>query len=260
MILISEEMNVGGIPMMPVNAAKVLLLFRDGRVSNWASLNEALEREIGHYSLKRALATIVEQLLQTKLLVADNASDYKNGTLRLSDNWGTIQNLLGISLSEMAKVDPDKSMFLQPRFGRPRPTLHEEQLDLFVLMPFTPEMRQVYEDHIRKMAASLNLKVRRADDFFTAHVVMQDIWTAICRSRIIIADCTSRKPNVFYEIGIAHTVGKPVVLITQSNEDVPFDLRSIRYILYEYTPSGMKKFEDDLANTVHTALRELGSL
>ncbi len=259
MILISEEMNVGGIPMMPVNAAKVLLLFRDGRVSNWASLNEALEREIGHYSLRRALSTIVEQLLQANLLIADNASDYKKGTLRLSDNWGTIQNLLDISLSEMAKVDPDKSMFIQPRFGRPRPNLHEEQLDLFVLMPFNPGMRGVYEDHIKNVAASLSLKVARADDFFTAHVVMQDIWTAICRSRIIIADCTSRNPNVFYEIGIAHTVGKPVVLITQSNEDVPFDLRSIRYIPYEYTPPGMRKFEDDLANTIHMVLRELGS-
>jgi hypothetical protein len=115
-------MNVGGIPMMPANAAKVLLLFRDGRVSNWASLNEALEREIGHYSLRLALSSIVEQLLQANLLVADNASDYKNGTLRLSDNWGKIQQLLGISLSEMAKVDPDKSMFVQPRFGRPGPS------------------------------------------------------------------------------------------------------------------------------------------
>lgn len=245
--------------MMPVNAAKVLLLFRDGRVSNWASLNEALAREIGHDSLRRALSRIVKQLLQANLLVADNASDYKNGTLRLSDNWGTIQDLLGISLSEMAKVDPDKSMFIQPWLGRPRPTLHEEQLDLFVLMPFRPDMGPVYEDHIKKVAASLNLKVRRADDFFTVHFVMQDIWTAICRSRIIIADCTDKNPNVFYEIGIAHTVGKPVVLITQNSEDIPFDLRSIRYISYEYTPPGMSKFEDDLANTIHTALRELGS-
>ena len=121
-------------------------------------------------------------------------------------------------------------MFIQPRFGRPRPTLHdEEQLDLFVMMPFNPDIRRVYEDHIKNVAASLSLKVARADDFFTVHAVMQDIWTAICRSRIIIADCTSRNPNVFYEIGIAHTVGKPVVLITQSSEDVPFDLRSIRY-------------------------------
>src|SRR6266480_7692368 len=126
-------MNDGGVPMMPVNAAKVLLLFRDGRVSNWASLNVALEKEIGHYNLRSALSSIVEQLLQANLLVADNASDYKNGTLRLSDNWGKIQYLLGISLSEMAKVDPDKSMFVQPRFGRPGPNLHDEQLDLFVL-------------------------------------------------------------------------------------------------------------------------------
>ena len=245
--------------MMPANAAKVLLLFRDGRVSNWASLNEVLEREIGHYNLRRALSSIVEQLLQANLLVADNASDYKSGTLRLSDNWGRIQYLLGISLSEMAKVDPDKSMFVQPRFGRPQPNLHDEQLDLFVLMPFSPNMQQIYEDHIKNVAASLSLKVARADDFFTAHAVMQDVWTAICRSRIIIADCTSRNPNVFYETGIAHTIGKPVVLITQNNEDVPFDLRSIRYILYEYTPPGMRKFEGDLANTINTALRELGS-
>jgi hypothetical protein len=72
-------------------------------------------------------------------------------------------------------------------------------------------MGRVYEDHIRNVAASLSLKVARADDFLTVHAVMQDIWTAICRSRIIIADCTSKNPNVFYEIGIAHTVGKPVL-------------------------------------------------
>src|SRR5207244_12968218 len=113
-------------PMMPVNVAKVLLLFRDGRVSNWVSLNEVLEREIGHYSLRRALSSIVEQLLQANLLVADNASDYKNGTIILCDNWEKNQYLLGISLSEMAKVDPYKSLFGQPQFGRPRRTLHNE--------------------------------------------------------------------------------------------------------------------------------------
>jgi hypothetical protein len=126
-------------------------------------------------------------------------------------------------------------------------------------MPFDLNMQRVYEDHIKNVAASLSLKVTRADDFFTAHAVMQDVWTAICRSRIIIADCTSKNPNVFYEIGIAHTIGKPVVLITQNNEDVPFDLRSIRYIPYEYTPPGMRRFEGDLANTIKTALRDLGS-
>ena len=86
---------------------------------------------------------------------------------------------------------------------------------------------------------------------------MGDVWTAICRSRIIIADCTGRNPNVFYEIGIAHTVGKPVILIAQNSKDVPFDLRHIRYIPYEYTPVGIKRFESVLANTIQTELDRL---
>jgi hypothetical protein len=251
--------RIGGITMMPVNAARVLLLFRNGKVTDWVSLYEALEREIGRHSLERALPETVELLMQANLLVAENAPDYRNGRLKLSDNWRKIQNLFDISLSEMAGVRPDKSMFVQPFFGRPRSTLHDGQYDLFVLMPFSPDMREVYEDHIREVARRLKFRVGRADDFFTPGAVMGDVWTGICRSRIIIADCTSRNPNVFYEIGLAHTVGKPVVLITQNSEDVPFDLRYIRYITYEYTPTGMKKFESDLANTIKTALRELGS-
>ena len=63
------------------------------------------------------------------------------------------------------------------------------------------------------------------------------------RSRAVIADCTTRNPNVFYEIGMAQTVGKPVLLITQDESDVPFDLRHLRYIKYAYTPPGMAAFE-----------------
>jgi hypothetical protein len=48
------------------------------------------------------------------------------------------------------------------------------------------------------------------------------------RSRVVICDCTGRNPNVFYEIGIAHTLGREVILITQNPEDIPFDLRHLR--------------------------------
>jgi hypothetical protein len=94
----------------------------------------------------------------------------------------------------------------------------------------------------------------RADDFFTAHEVITDVWTAIIGARIIIADCTGRNPNVFYEIGMAHVAGKPVVPITQRNADVPFDLRHIRYLLYEYTPRGMAAFEQQLSSTISETL------
>jgi hypothetical protein len=139
-------------------------------------------------------------------------------------------------------------MMVTPFFRLPRkPT---EQSDIFVLMPFRPELKPVYEDHIKKVAEELALTVTRGDDFFTARSIMEDIWDAICAAKIIIADCTGRNPNVFYELGIAHTVGKPVILITQATDDVPFDLRHIRFIHYEYTPRGMKEFEEKLARTL----------
>ena len=79
---------------------------------------------------------------------------------------------------------------------------------------------------------------------------MADVWAVVYQSRVVIADCTTRNPNVFYEIGMAHTVGKPVILITQNEDDVPFDLRHIRYITYEYTPPGMVSFEASLTKTI----------
>jgi hypothetical protein len=131
--------------------------------------------------------------------------------------------------------------------------------DVFVLMPFKAEFKPVYDDHITKVTDTLNLSAVRGDDFFTAHSIITDIWSAICSARIIIADCTGRNTNVFYELGLAHAVGKPVILITQYPEDVPFDIKHLRFIHYEFTPRGMKEFEATLANTITQVLDSLGS-
>jgi hypothetical protein len=73
-------------------------------------------------------------------------------------------------------------------------------------------------------------------------------------ARLIVADCTDRNPNVFYEIGLAHTIGKPTILLTQKSEDVPFDLRHLRYIEYQLTPRGMKEFEAKFKETIRNVL------
>jgi hypothetical protein len=85
---------------------------------------------------------------------------------------------------------------------------------------------------------------------------MEDIWSGICHARLAIADCTGRNPNVFYEIGIAHTLDKNTILIAQSVDDVPFDLRHRRVLVYQFTPRGMAKFEKDLDDAVKSVLRE----
>ena len=161
-----------------------------------------------------------------------------------------------LSLTELVELQNRSAAILHPLFGRAEPLLPGvHRLDIFVLMPFTTELRPVFDDHIRTTAAELNLTIQRADDMFGSRDIMQDIWEHICNSRLIIADCTGRNPNVFYEIGIAHCVGTPVLLITQTPDDIPFDLKSIRYLSYEYTPRGMEVFESALASAIQSMLR-----
>jgi len=83
---------------------------------------------------------------------------------------------------------------------------------------------------------------------------MQSVWEGINRARLIIADLTGRNPNVFYELGIAHTLGKPVIMLTQSMDYVPFDLRHLRCIVYQYKPGSIEKFESALKRTVRRVL------
>jgi hypothetical protein len=102
----------------------------------------------------------------------------------------------------------------------------------FVLMPFTDEFLQVYEQAISVAAANAGLRCTHAGEIFDNREIVEDIWESICTAQVIIADVSHRNPNVFYELGICHTLGKEVIVITQSSEDVPFDIRHRRYIDY----------------------------
>ena len=128
--------------------------------------------------------------------------------------------------------------------------------DLFILMPFADEFRPIYEDHIKKVAEEIGIRCGRADDIFSNRSIMSDIWSAINAAKILVADCTGRNPNVFYEIGIAHTLSKETIIITQKIDDIPFDLRHLRIIEYSYNPRGMIKFEDALKRTIQNLLEK----
>jgi cytochrome P450 len=114
----------------------------------------------------------------------------------------------------------------------------------------------VYEDHLMAVAQQLGRSMARADDFFTNDQIINEIWTALVNTKLVIADCTQRNLNVFYEIGLAHAIGKPTILIAQSSDDIPFDLRHRRFLQYKFTPRGMKSFEQALERTIDTVLAE----
>lgn len=139
--------------------------------------------------------------------------------------------------------------------GAPPPVAHQPPLatrpTAFSIMPFGPEDLQiVYDDFVKPTIEKCGLACIRGDDMFGSNVIMEDVRTAINESRIIIADLTGKNANVFYEVGIAHGTGKSVLLLAQSVEDVPFDLRHRRVLVYDYTPRGCKLLERRLEEHV----------
>ena len=108
----------------------------------------------------------------------------------------------------------------------------KEKPRAFVIMPFDEEFTPIYGDFIRPVLEDSGFYVKRADDIESQQNILRDIVEAISLSDLVIADLTGANPNVFYELGLAHAMKKPVILITQSVEDVPFDLRSYRLLEY----------------------------
>jgi len=108
----------------------------------------------------------------------------------------------------------------------------ETLLRAFILMPFDPEFDRIFSDLIKPALEEVGYDVKRADSIVSAQNILKDVVRGIAEADLVIADLTSINPNVFYELGIAHTMQKLTVLLAQSIEDVPFDLRSYRVIPY----------------------------
>jgi hypothetical protein len=139
---------------------------------------------------------------------------------------------------------------LQPRRQQPKvfqiadPERIEPTL-ASVMMPFGPAFQPIY-DTLQASAEAVGLRCRRADEIWENPAVIQDVVSLIDRSKVVICDCTGRNPNVFYEIGIAHTLGREVILITQNEADVPFDLRHLRYVSYLNNGEGLRALGERL--------------
>ncbi len=127
----------------------------------------------------------------------------------------------------------------------------------FILMPFNKkDLEVVYNDFVKPSIEKLKLQCVRGDDIFGDNIIMEDIIKLIKESTILVADLTYRNPNVFYELGLAHAFGKKVLLLAQSIDDVPFDLRHRRVCLYKYSPKGCKKLENEMVDHIKTLLIE----
>lgn len=127
----------------------------------------------------------------------------------------------------------------------------------FVIMPFASPIggyfQHIYEPAIRKAG----LRPVRADaDIFGTGKIIDQIWVGINSAKVLLAELTTRNPNVFYELGLAHALDKPVVLISSNGDDVPFDLKHIRVIYYDVNdPFWGAKLIEKVAENITSALK-----
>ena len=210
---------VGGLPF---NRSNVLRTIRDGEAR---SIQDLLQLFIPPGCSRNTQALLRHRIHEFLAGFRDAGliDDEPGGSLQPTPLIEKVQGALGLNLWALSKFGQQRVRF-DPIFGRPH---KGSSTDMFVLMPFGDNFMGIYRDHIKQVAAQMQLTVSRADDMFTTNSIVADIWSGIFNSRLIIADCTDRNPNVFYEIGVAHTVGRRTLLISRRVKDIPFDLRHI---------------------------------
>jgi hypothetical protein len=127
----------------------------------------------------------------------------------------------------------------------------------FVMQPFALPYGDYYEKIYKPAIEKAGLQPVRADaDIFGTGKIIDQVWRGINAAKVLVAELTMRKPNVFYELGLAHALNKPVVLVSSNEDDVPFDLQHIRVIYYDVTdPFWGTKLIDKVAEIILSALK-----
>ena len=162
-----------------------------------------------------------------------------------------------IDVSQGAGVDADTAGTLK---RLEKSVTVQEGDSCFVMMPFSDPVgayyNTIYEPAIKK--AGLR-PVRADDDMFTTGKIVDQVWTGIQAAKVLVAELTGRNPNVFYELGLAHALEKPVVLVSSNEKDVPFDVKHIRVIYYNVLdPFWGEKLLTKIAENVLSAIQNPG--
>lgn len=161
-------------------------------------------------------------------------------TERLTSNperWNDVNHLILESIYRLDKkleindgLNNKKNRFLES-VGIHEISRNTRNRNVFVLTPFHPRFEKTY-DLISSVCNKVGLKCSRGDEQFIRGGVLPHILKELTSASIVIANIDGRNPNVFYELGIAHALDKDVILISSSIEDVPFDLKSQRLIVW----------------------------
>lgn len=127
----------------------------------------------------------------------------------------------------------------------------------FVAMQFDEPGNTIYREVIQPVAESVDLDVVRIDEIDRPGIIFQEIQKNIENANVVIAEITAPNQNVFYEVGYAHALNKPTILLAQRHRELPFDIRSYRVIFYDDSIGGKPLIEKTLRNHLRSILLDI---
>jgi nucleoside 2-deoxyribosyltransferase len=120
-------------------------------------------------------------------------------------------------------------------------------------MPFDRAFDQIFQNGIKAAASEAGVDCQRVDEQIFAEGILVRVYSEIARADVVIADMTDCNPNVFYEVGYAHALNKPVILVTRDASDIPFDLKHAQHIVHG---GDMPHLREQLAKSIRYHLHD----
>jgi len=184
------------------------------------------------------------------VIQCNNNGNNSNGNLRVmlgaKENNNAAEMLIMKELNLIDIKDIIKNSIQVDPIFQSR-TFNYKDKSIFVLMPFVEKWSNRLWSLLQEIADHNHYECKRADNLY-GHDVLEDIWISINSASHIIADMSGKNPNVMYEIGIAHTLGKKTILLSQDEDSIPFDFKRFRILLYEDNTDGFSKIKNELPN------------
>lgn len=236
---------------------------------NWVNdtLTEINKREeISDVMPSREIVQVIESVVHPDNFLFDENVDHEKAIEAMQDSLKSSGLCMIVGSNQVPKLATLQGEFVSTSHEEPqterlitfKPSVFKvpnEQPNgklISVMMPFNPAFKGTY-DAIQRVANYMDLECLRADDIWEDSTFIQDIFSLIFRSHLVVVDFTGRNPNVMYETGIAHTLGKTVVPITQSLDDIPSDLGHHRALKYLPNEEGYR----DLSNALWKRFKPL---
>jgi hypothetical protein len=121
-------------------------------------------------------------------------------------------------------------------------------------MEFSSQYNDVYTEVIKSVCNESNVEVTRVDERRGPGLIITDIVQSIEKAAFVIADISPLNANVFYEVGYAHGINKPTILMAETGTNLPFDVSPFRTIFYDNSISGKSRLEQGLREHIRAIL------